>query len=734
MTAEPSPGTTPEAAALTLASGALSQRLRDLRAALILPVETGGLAVRYTIGFAPAMQEQVATVRLDPEWLAGGVIRNPNHDLGQALQLRDSAVVPLSHDEPLSGALLVDAPRLTPTDIGFVCRVADLLAGTLSQQQHVRAVRGDADLARRLLRLSAEITSTSPIHEVLHRISEAVVEIVPCNRSSVLMWSERRGAFVPAADVGTPADVAAHFAASEFQFGYNIPFENDLKAGRTVRFDTSTQDLAIQRLLHMLQLGTLVIVPLARPGRMLGALTASWSARHPLTDFEHSLLQALGRYAAVAIDSARLFNRADKGAQVRDALSQLSLTVHSMRDPDQIHDLACRRLRELFRTDVSFFAKRSHRTLVITHADSDSAEQLIGTAIDANDPDALVATAWREGRPVVSHDAGAAARLPEGFPVRSLAAVPLFGGQTPFGVFALADTRPYRFNRDMVDEVAMAAIIIGSAVENANLLEELRRNAGVLADRTARLEEHSAALESRNQEMQDLLFIASHDLRAPLINIEGFVHELERGVDELTAQGAPRAADLKEPMEFVRRGVSRMTGLLKAMAHLSDLAGNPLERAEVDLEALARRLQQRRREDLAAAGAELTIHPLGQANGDATRLAQALEHLVDNAIRYMGEAPRREIDIGRVESPDGYRYYVCDSGPGMSPEEIEVAFRLFRRGAQRGPGTGLGLTLVKKIIEKHGGRVWLKSQPGQGTTVWFTLPAPRPDDGGTAAR
>jgi signal transduction histidine kinase len=259
-----------------------------------------------------------------------------------------------------------------------------------------------------------------------------------------------------------------------------------------------------------------------------------------------------------------------------------------------------------------------------------------------------------------------------------------------------------------------------------------RRALQVTSKEKTRLIEHlrqkTAELEILNHDMEDLLYVASHDLRAPLINVQGFANEVSLGLSELRSytNDIPEAvglhADIQESLGFIQSAVSRMDALIGGLLNVSRIATRTSPTDEVQLQRVVQKIVESFRYQLEQHRITINVGRLPSVKGDPVRLNQVFSNLVDNAIKYMGESPRREIEIG-MRNGNGVPsvLFVKDTGPGIPVESQETVFRLFRRLANGVPGEGLGLTMVRKIIEKHGGRIWIESSPGQGSAFCFTL-------------
>ncbi|MBI3786413.1 MAG: HAMP domain-containing histidine kinase [Deltaproteobacteria bacterium] len=247
---------------------------------------------------------------------------------------------------------------------------------------------------------------------------------------------------------------------------------------------------------------------------------------------------------------------------------------------------------------------------------------------------------------------------------------------------------------------------------------------------TARLATANEDMQERQRETDDFLYVLSHDLRAPLINIQGFGKRLQTDMGGLSAlvsaddEATKRLNRMKQSLDFLNAGTAKIDQLISRLLDVARLTTRPNRHEWIDADHMVRNVVSACRFQLEGAGVDVSIEALPRIFGDATQLNQVFTNLIDNAIKYMGDVPRKEIAIRCTTQGDRYRFAVCDSGPGIEPKDREKVFRLFARLAPNGSaaGEGVGLATVRAIINHHGGRIWVDSTPGQGSTFYFTLP------------
>lgn len=277
------------------------------------------------------------------------------------------------------------------------------------------------------------------------------------------------------------------------------------------------------------------------------------------------------------------------------------------------------------------------------------------------------------------------------------------------------------------------------------MAERLQASKGELDDYMKRLERSTQELTTLNQEMEELLRIVSHDLHAPLINIQGFSKRLEpvmqeavQILDELATHNRSNGLRSKveslkgtvqhqfsESLRLISKSVDKMNALLVSLRGVSRVGrkADPLQPQDLDavvddvLAIVDHQLKER--------SIQVIRHPLPRyVPCRRNEINQVFSNLVSNAINYMGPTTRRVIEIGAREREGEVECFVRDTGVGIDLADHERIFQMFTRlqTIPDVPGEGIGLAYVRRAIQSHGGRIWVESQPGQGSAFIFTLP------------
>ncbi len=230
-------------------------------------------------------------------------------------------------------------------------------------------------------------------------------------------------------------------------------------------------------------------------------------------------------------------------------------------------------------------------------------------------------------------------------------------------------------------------------------------------------EELIAKLEAQNTELERFTYTVSLDLKSPLITIKGFVGMLRQELEGTDSQ------QVEDDLARISKAADKMDQLLRDLLELSRIGrlGNPSE--SLALEELAGEARDIVGGQAKVSGVQIDISAdLPMVCGDRTRLLEVFQNLIDNAVKYMGNETDPRIEIGVRHEEDETICYVRDNGIGLEPRYHGKIFGLFNQLDPKTDGTGIGLALVKRIVEFHGGRIWVESEGlGHGSTFCFTI-------------
>jgi signal transduction histidine kinase len=249
--------------------------------------------------------------------------------------------------------------------------------------------------------------------------------------------------------------------------------------------------------------------------------------------------------------------------------------------------------------------------------------------------------------------------------------------------------------------------------------DEILRLNGVLEER---VRQRTAQLEAANHELEAFSYSVSHDLRSPLKSIDGFSHLLERSIGEKA--GEKQTHYLKR----IRNGVRQMGELIDGLLSLAQLSRDKLHFNKVDLAVIARRIEKDCRERDPDRQAQFLIQDTLPVRGDQRLLSVLLQNLLGNAWKFTSRSELTRIEIGSQPGKAGEAgetvYFIKDNGAGF---DMAYAFGTFERlhSPADFAGTGIGLATVKRVVDRHGGRVWAEGKEGEGAVFFFSLRAPR---------
>ncbi|MEZ4826311.1 MAG: ATP-binding protein [Bacteroidia bacterium] len=247
----------------------------------------------------------------------------------------------------------------------------------------------------------------------------------------------------------------------------------------------------------------------------------------------------------------------------------------------------------------------------------------------------------------------------------------------------------------------------------------LKDTNALLASKNEEIRMQNDRLASSNEELRQFAHVTSHDLREPLRSISSFTTLLKRRYENKLD---PQA---NEFIEYITNGVNRMDTLLSDLLAYSVVGIGKHDYTEVNINQVITSIIESLNRDKATQGARITIQNLPVITANKVQMVQLFQHLVDNSIKFRSAGRKPEIKISCSQTEEGYRFEVADNGIGMDEAYKDKIFGLFLRlhnKKSQYKGTGIGLSICKKIVEQHKGRIWIESQIDIGTTVYFVLP------------
>jgi K+-sensing histidine kinase KdpD len=293
---------------------------------------------------------------------------------------------------------------------------------------------------------------------------------------------------------------------------------------------------------------------------------------------------------------------------------------------------------------------------------------------------------------------------------KSSIAVPMMIQERAIGTISIDNTeREYAFSENDVRLLETIAANLAVAIENARLQESMQQELSIQ-------EKLVDELEEKNQELERFAYTASHDLKAPLITIRGYLGYIEK--DAKTGN----YKRLLQDTQRISEATEKMHRLLNELLEISRVGRIMNKAEEISFAEIVKDALERVDGQIKTHQVDVKIqNDLPMVFVDKERLIEVVQNLVDNAVKFMGKQKNPRVEVGAEKKTDKVFYFVKDNGIGIKKEFHEKIFGLFDKLDGDTQGTGIGLALVKRIIEVHGGKIWVESEEGKGTTFLFTL-------------
>jgi PAS domain S-box-containing protein len=454
-----------------------------------------------------------------------------------------------------------------------------------------------------------------------------------------------------------------------------------------------------RELLKTTGIESMAVIPLISKGKALGALDLFYRKPHAFPDHERRLLALVGSQLGAAIENAQLYTQLRAQIDRLTALYELSQQLTSTLEIDQIFRVVCENVQWIvpygeFRIDTydpaSRFRKRSYQVRMVHGERIVAPQEGVRPQVVSGSPEDSVFSSRRSYLD------------PEGASM----VIPMFSKEEIIGIMSISSGGGSPYSAAHVRALESVANLAAIALEKGSLHEETVR--------------FSTEIQQRVKELDDFTYVVSHDLKEPLISIEGFSRILQSDYSGVIQ------AEGKEYLDSMVAASTRMKGLIDDLLMLSRMS-RPMEAFKmVDLKAVIERILSDMGFTIRQKGIRVVIQPgLPSVYGNETQLTVLFRNLLGNAVKF-NDKPDPVIEIGFHNGENNsYLFTVKDNGIGIEREFYEKIFVIFQRLHPREhyEGHGAGLAIVKKIIERHGGKIWVESELGAGTTFFLTLPA-----------
>ena len=639
---------------------------------------------------------------------------------------RTHLVVPMLKDRELAGAIIIYRREVRPFTDKQIALVQNFAAQAVIAIENTRLL---SELRESLERQ----TATTDVLKVISRSAFDLKVVLDtllrsagrlCEADMGVISRRQDDAFYRTVAYGVPDDLSELIEEQPVELNRTSGSGRALLEGKVIQIDDIEADPEYTYPTRGTgTFRTLVGVPMMRDGVPVGVMTLMRKSVQPFTDKQIELVSTFADQAAIAIENVRLFEEVQKRteelseslqqqtatADVLKVISRSTFDLQAVLDAlvesaarlcDASNAFIYRRDGQTYRLDSTFGFSPEYKEYMIERPIAPGRETLVGrTTIESkvvhildalNDPEYT----WRESQ------------LRGGY--RTMLGVPLMREGVPVGVLSLTRTEVRPFTDRQIELLTTFADQAVIAIENVRLFDEIQ--------------DKSRQLEIASQHKSQFLANMSHELRTPLNAILGYT---ELMADGIYGELPEKTIDVLKRLESNGR---HLLGLINDVLDLSKIEAGQLvlELSDYSLEDIAQTVRSTL-EPLAAdkkLAFKVEVAPkLPPGHGDGRRLTQVVINLVGNAIKFTDTG---EVAIKATATDGSFHLSVCDTGPGISAADQAKVFQEFQQAdnaiTRKKGGTGLGLAISKRIIEMHGGKIWVESQLGKGSTFAFTLP------------
>jgi len=573
--------------------------------------------------------------------------------------------------------------------------------------------RGDLDALLPLVRVSETLLSEVEIERLYDLILSVVVEETGADMVSLMLLDESRQELCVEAARGLPRELVG---VARVRVGERIAGRVAEKAEPLLLADRRTADPAIREAMQREELASALCVPLKLKGRVLGVLNAGKTGREaPFGNHDLGLLSILASQVAIAIENSRVHQATRSRTGQLAALNELGRVVTSSLDLDEVLRLAMQGINDIIRVEAGSLVLLNETTNELVFRVSLHGDSRQRPLLTLQMGEGIAGWVVKEGEPLLVPDVSADPRHLRqasekfGLEAHSILCVPLVIRDHVIGAIELVNKVGGEFTEEDLELLNSMAATIAIALENARLYTEL-------AEFTLELEKSQAQLvkAERLAATGKLAASLAHEINNPLQVIQNCLHLVtqRRPLDEnkrqvylsMAREEVQRLIDLVQRMLDFYRPSTESRGPLDVQAVLDDV-----------LALVGKRLQH----------GNVMVHrnplgPMPPVLGDANQVKQVFLNIIINAVEAMPAGGDLFIDVAWDGQRDEVSASFTDTGEGIPPSELASIFDPFYTSKPK--GTGLGLSISHGIIERHGGRIDVKSEVGQGSTFTLSLP------------
>jgi GAF domain-containing protein/anti-sigma regulatory factor (Ser/Thr protein kinase) len=662
---------------------------------------------------------------------------DPEYQHGHTANYRSIVAVPMLKDGGPVGAIC-----MARTETGYFPERQVELLRTFADQAviAIENTRLFEEVQTRTKELQESLEYQTATSDVLGVISRSPTQLQPvvdaivqtakrlCEAEMAQMWRLRDGKFDLLAHTHKDTELATYLAQNPIPTGPNSFAGRAVLEKRVVHVPDvrAHPEIGSKSQLQRTHVQTMLVVPLQREGEPIGVLSLSRTEGRPFSDKQIELVSTFADQAVIAINNVGLFEEVQARNRDLTALGEVGRAVSSTLDLKVVLKTIVDRAVELSGTDAGsiFYLRQETGRFELGETsgldeevvakfrklDISAGQTGLGEAIAQRQPLQVPDILKRSGNPLRD------AAIEAGF--RAGLIVPLLGSEGPLGALVLQRRRPGEFSRAVVNLMQSFADQSAIALENARLFDEIAQK--------------SRELEIASQHKSQFVANMSHELRTPLAAMLGYAELLRDGMFGELPEKSIRI------IERVQANGKHLLGLINTVLDISKIESGQfqLNLVEYSLDSMVETVRVAT-ESLASAK-KLSfrtdvVKGLPYGLGDEARLTQVLLNLVGNAIKFTDAG---EVCISADAKNGSFAVSVSDTGPGIPDEERQRIFDKFHQvdstSTKTKGGTGLGLAIAKEIVEMHGGRIWVESILGRGSTFRMELPV-RAQASGAAA-